>query len=180
MVLAVLRTRWGAGGGRAKFGGLLYDAAVPGPDGRTRRVMLFAPQLYMNRSGEAVKGLLEFYEAQPSQVLIVLDDMALPSGHLRARASGSGGGHNGLENVLKLMETHDIPRLRIGIDAAPPEIDAADYVLARFDAPQLERIEPAIERAANAVEDWIAFDIMYVMDKYNRKTERPTGDPHET
>jgi len=93
MVTAELRKRWGLGEGRKKFGGLLYDARGVGPDGKYRGAMLFEPLTYMNRSGEAVKGLVTFFEAQLEDLLVVLGDMALRPGWIRARAGGSDGGH---------------------------------------------------------------------------------------
>ena len=170
LVLAVLRKRWAIAQGKMAFGGELFDGGPVGQAGAQRRVMLFEPHMYMNRSGSAVKGLMVFYEAQPRDVLVVLDDMALPLGALRARASGSGGGHNGLKDILKVLTTHDIPRVRVGIGPAAAGTDGVDYVLGTFAPQELEIIEETVERAADAVEDWIAYDINRVMDKYNRKT----------
>jgi PTH1 family peptidyl-tRNA hydrolase len=169
--LAVLRERLDITSGRLAFGGEVYDAGLLEGGGTERRVMLFEPHTYMNRSGEAVKGLTSFFKAEISDVLVVLDDMALPLGMLRARASGSPGGHNGLKDVLRLLGTQDVPRLRIGIGAPPPQMEAADYVLGQFDTEELKIITPVIGQAADAVEDWIKYDIQRVMDKYNRKTD---------
>lgn len=180
MVLETLRDRWNIDGGRAAFCGRVYDGTVSGPDGTARRVMLFEPQLYMNRSGEAVKGLVNFYKIDPRDLLLVLDDMALPLGRIRARAGGSAGGHNGLNDALRLLGTDQVPRVRIGIGAAPPEMDPADYVLEPFAPGEMETIAPAIELAADAVENWIHRGINYVMETYNRKpdaTEAPGKQP---
>ncbi len=180
MVLEQWRRRWGLGNGKAVFSGLLYEARLPiGSDDLTR-IVLFEPQLYMNRSGEAVKGLVQYYKLDLQNLLIVLDDMALPLGHLRARVGGSAGGHNGLEDILRLLGTQEVPRLRIGIEAPPEGVDPADYVLSAFGGEQQEGIEAAIHRAAEAVSDWIAHDIRFVMDRYNRKnngleTDTPPG-----
>ena len=125
----------------------------------------------MNCSGQAVKGLVNYFGADKNEILIVLDDMALPLGALRARAGGSAGGHNGLDDIIRLLGSHDIPRLRIGIGSSPPEIDSADYVLMKFRDDETQAIGQAIEKAATAVEDWIAYDMKYVMDKYNRKQD---------
>lgn len=172
MVLETLRQRWDADSGKNAFCGQLYEARCP--DGETnRRVTLFEPQLYMNRSGEPVKGLLGFYKADVRNVLVVLDDMALPLGRLRARAEGSAGGHNGLKDVLRLLGTERVSRLRIGIGASPAEMDPADYVLARFGPDETQVVSAAIDRAADVVEDWVVHGIRYVMDKYNRKDQTP-------
>ena len=172
MVLAEVRRRWGlADEGRKAFGGEVYDARRAGPDGESRRVMLFEPHTYMNRSGEAVAGLVTFYKADCRDLLIVMDDMDLPVGVLRARARGSAGGHKGLDDVLRLLGTQDVPRLRLGIGSPPSPMDAIDFVLGVFDDAELALIAPAVTQAADAVDDWIAWGIQAVMDKYNRKVE---------
>ena len=126
----------------------------------------------MNRSGEAVKGLAAYYKAQTEDLLVVLDDMALRPGWVRARAGGSDGGHNGLKDILRLLDTQDVPRLRIGIGHPPPDAEDIEYVLSPFSKQQLEKMEKAIARAADAVEDWLACGTGYVMDKYNSKTDQ--------
>ena len=171
MALDVLRRRWGTGEGRSGFGGILCEGTIAGPDCATQKVVLFEPQLYMNRSGEAVKGLVSFYKLAPGDLLIVLDDMALETGRIRARPSGSPGGHNGLKDILRLLGTDEVPRLRIGIGAPPPEMDSVGYVLGRFTEAEMEIIGPATERTAEAVEDWVRRDISYVMETYNRKSD---------
>jgi PTH1 family peptidyl-tRNA hydrolase len=170
MVLDALRRRWGAGEGRETFSGRLTDAQ-PALGGQVRRVMLFEPHTFMNRSGEAVKGLLNFYKAVPSDAMVVLDDMALPVGRIRVRQDGSAGGHNGLKDVLRLLGTDQVPRVRVGIGEPPGVMDSVDYVLGRFSDEELVQVGPAIERAADAVELWITGDIHRVMETYNRATE---------
>lgn len=174
MVLAELRRRWGLGSGRGAFGGLVYQAAVPDKDGLPGRVTLLEPLTYMNRSGEAVKGLLGFYKAEPSDLLVILDDLALPLGRVRARPGGTDGGHNGLKDVIRLLGTEDVPRLRVGIGRPPAQVDMVDYVLSAFREEERPAIEQAISTAANAAEDWTSHDIGYVMDKYN-----PNKTPNE-
>lgn len=172
MVLAELRRRWGVaeGQGRGMFGGMLYDVrGMAG--GAEQRVMMLEPHTFMNRSGESVNGLVTFYKAELCDVLIVLDDMALPLGAMRARPDGSAGGHNGLKDVLRLLGSQDVPRLRLGVGSPPPLMDAADYVLAAFGDDEQPAVKEMIVRAADAVEDWIGRDIRYVMDKYNRKAD---------
>ncbi len=172
MVLDVLRRRWNVESGRKVFNGKLYETGPIGPEDKPHRVKLFEPLTYMNCSGQAVKGLATYYGADNNDILIVLDDMALPTGAIRARETGSAGGHNGLGDIVRLLASKDIPRLRVGIGSPPPEIDSADYVLMKFRDDEKETIQEAIERAATAVEDWIAFGMKYVMDKYNRKTDQ--------
>jgi len=162
-VLAALRQRWEFGPAKEKFHSLICTGRV-----RLAQVVLAAPQTYMNRSGLAVAELMSFYKLQPSDVLIVLDDLALPPGRLRARADGSAGGHNGLADIIQAVGTDAIPRVRVGIGPPPPQVDQVAYVLGRF-SPQEEPVMlEAIAQAASAVEDWAEHGITYVMTHYNR------------
>ena len=102
---------------------------------------------------------------------MVLDDVALPCGRLRLRASGSSGGHNGLKDIERALGTDSYARLRIGIDAPPPMVAQKDYVLGRFDPAQREKIEPALDRAAQAVEHWIDKGISAAMNRFNAPEE---------
>jgi PTH1 family peptidyl-tRNA hydrolase len=168
-VLQELRRRWQLGEGRKAFSGRMNDARLAGPAGAAQRVILLEPHTYMNRSGQAVREMVTFYKACPADVLMVLDDMALPSGRLRMRLGGSSGGHNGLSDVLSALGSEEVPRLRVGIGQPPPMADAADYVLSPFAPEETGVIEQAVVRAAQAVEDWVFHGHSYVMDKYNPK-----------
>ena len=170
-VLDVLCERWGAGPGRSAFRGTVYEARPRRGDDSERRVFFLAPQTYMNRSGQAARELVQFYKASPRDVLVVLDDMTLPLGQLRARADGTAGGHNGLADVLAQLGTDEVPRLRLGIGSPPASWDAVDYVLATFRDDEVETMKTAIQFAADAVEDWVFDGITGVMNKYNRKPE---------
>jgi PTH1 family peptidyl-tRNA hydrolase len=169
-VVEALVARWDAGRGRKAFDGRLYEAR-PMIAGAPRRVMLLQPQTFMNRSGSAVAGMMQYYKAAVQDLLVVLDDLALPVGHLRFRAGGSSGGHKGLADVLEALGDEQVPRLRLGIGEAPPEMDGADYVLTVFGPDEQETVHQAVQQAAEAVEDWIALGISGAMDKYNRKLE---------
>ena len=171
MVLAALRRRWQVASGRSGFGGVVYDARLVGPDGQVARVVMLEPLTYMNRSGEAVNGLVKYYRADCHDVLVILDDMALPLGRVRVRPGGSAGGHNGLKDIIALLGTEEVPRLRVGIGQAPPEVPSEDYVLAKFEKHELDAIAMATEAAAAAAQDWIYSDIKYVMDKYNANND---------
>jgi len=170
LVLEALRRRWSLGDGRRAFSGRLNDAWVQ-RTGAIRRVMLLEPHTYMNCAGQAVRAMLDFYKAPCRDLLVVLDDLALPVGRLRARPDGSAGGHNGLSDVLVAMGTDQVPRLRIGIGAPPPMMDPKDYVLSQFLKEEMETIRQAVEKAAEAVEDWAFRGIAYVMDNYNRQSD---------
>lgn len=92
--------------------------------------LLVKPQTYMNHSGEAVAKLCQFYKLTPSQLLIVSDDIDLPLGTIRFRAEGGSGGQKGLAGIITAVGSHEIPRLRVGINR--PQRDAAEHVLSTF------------------------------------------------
>jgi peptidyl-tRNA hydrolase, PTH1 family len=152
---------------RSKFDGLALDGTVSVHSGSTEKVLLLKPTTYMNLSGKSVAAAAAFYQIAPPEMMVVLDDLALPSGRLRIRGGGSSGGHNGLKDVERAIGTEQYPRLRIGIDAPPPRIPGADYVLGKFTEEQRRLVTPAIERAARAVLTWIEFGLEKAMNEFN-------------
>jgi PTH1 family peptidyl-tRNA hydrolase len=126
---------------------------------------------YMNRSGYPLLEIAQFYKIQPPEILVVLDDMALPLGHLRLRISGGSGGHKGLESVIMQFGTEEIPRLRIGIGEAP-RAGSVDYVLSRFFEEEKPIVRSTIDRAVEAVKCAIDNDLISAMNIFN-KTEEP-------
>src|SRR5436309_11800118 len=109
------------------------------------------PKTFMNCSGRSVQSEMSFYQLTPQDMMIVLDDLALPCGRLRLRAGGSSGGHNGLKDIERAIGTDEYPRLRIGIDLPPPMIEGKDYVLGKFSAEQRRVLAPTISRACDAL-----------------------------
>jgi peptidyl-tRNA hydrolase, PTH1 family len=134
-------------------------------------VLLVKPLTFMNLSGEAIGGLVRYYKLDPADLLVVCDDVNLPLGRLRARASGSEGGHNGLRSIAQHLGTVDYARLRVGVGRGDDRLDLADHVLARFEPEERPGIETAIARAADAVETWITDGLAKVMNVFNRGTE---------
>ncbi len=130
-------------------------------------VPLVKPRTYVNRSGWAAEDLLQRYDLMPEQMLVVVDDFALPLGRLRFRSSGSDGGHNGLLSMIETLGTTSFPRLRLGIGPAPEGIDPADFVLARFAPDELEAKEAMIRAAAEAVVFTIDHRFDEAMSTYN-------------
>ena len=132
----------------------------------TEPVLLAKPLTYMNLSGEAAAGLLRYYDVDPVDLLIVVDDIDLPFGRLRARPSGSAGTHNGLRSVVGRLGT-EVPRLRVGVGRGDARRDLADHVLAKFETAEREQLESVITRAADAAEMFAAEGIIKVMNTYN-------------
>ena len=138
--------------------------------------MLAKPLTYMNRSGEAVAALTRYYDVPPVDVLIVVDEAALPFTKLRARARGSAGGHNGLKSVIAGLGSTDFPRLRLGVGRGDGRRDLADHVLAKFENGERADLETFIARAADAVEMFAVAGIGQVMNTYNPDATEPDND----
>lgn len=132
-------------------------------------VELVKPQTYMNLSGESVACLLRKRVELTAQdnLLVVIDDLALPFGSIRLRASGSSGGHNGLKSIKQHLRTEDYPRLRIGIKPEHPIADTARFVLERFQHGARKQVEEVLERGAEVVRAVIGDGIEHAMARYN-------------
>jgi len=134
-------------------------------------VLLVKPLGFMNRSGYPLFAVAQFYKIEPQEILIVLDDFALPLGRLRLRAGGGSGGHNGLESIIVHFGTEDIPRLRIGIGAAPRE-GSVDYVLSRFFDEEKPIVRSTIDRAVEALKCAIDNGLVSAMNTFNKSEEK--------
>ena len=157
---------------KSKFDGLVLDGSASIHSGATEKVLLLKPTTYMNDSGRAVQAAMAFYQVTPAEMIVVLDDLALPCGKIRIRTGGSPGGHNGLKDIERAIGTDQYPRLRIGIDAAPSRMAGRDYVLGRFGEEQRKAVQPALERSAAAILAWIEKGIEAAMNVYNADVER--------
>jgi peptidyl-tRNA hydrolase, PTH1 family len=133
-------------------------------------VLLVKPLSFMNRSGYPLFAIAQFYKVIPHEILVVLDDLALPLGRLRLRTGGGPGGHNGLESVIMQFGSEEIPRLRIGIGAAPLE-GSTDYVLSRFFEEEKPIVRSTIDRAVEAVKCAIDNGLVSAMNTFNKTDE---------
>jgi PTH1 family peptidyl-tRNA hydrolase len=127
------------------------------------------PQTYMNRSGAALAPLRALPGFDPaSDLLVLVDDVALPMGRFRLRGAGSAGGHNGLKSIEGALQRQDYPRLRIGVGPKPAEVDdLADYVLADFTPEERRTLDELLDPMADAVECWLREGIEQAMNQYN-------------
>jgi PTH1 family peptidyl-tRNA hydrolase len=140
---------------------------------RSRDVLLVKPLTYMNASGEAIGELLRYFKVDVADLLVVVDEIQLPLGKLRARARGSAGGHNGLKSVIQHVGD-EFARLRLGVGRGDSRRDLADHVLARFEKDEAADVERMITRAADASEVFVIGGIAAVMNQFNG------GDPATT
>lgn len=161
-LLAALAEQTAADSPRKKFEGELCAAAIGG-----EKTLLLAPHTYMNCSGRSVRQAVDFYKLATDDVLVVCDDFNLPLGELRMRARGSDGGQKGLADICRQLGGNEVARLRIGIGPVPERIDAADFVLSRFNRSEREEMDLQIRRAADAVETWIRQGVDAAMNQYN-------------
>jgi PTH1 family peptidyl-tRNA hydrolase len=134
-------------------------------------VLLIKPLSFMNRSGYPVFAVAQFYKIEPQEILVVLDDFSLPLGRLRLRARGGPGGHNGLESIIVQFGTEEIPRLRIGIGAAPRE-GSVDYVLGRFFDEEKPLVRATIDRTVEALKCTIDNGLVSAMNTFNPESVR--------
>jgi PTH1 family peptidyl-tRNA hydrolase len=152
---------------RTQFAGLTLDGVVTLPGGGSEKLLLVKPMTFMNLSGRTVEAATSFYQLTPADLMVALDDLALPCGKIRIRPAGSSGGHNGLKDIERALGTSQYPRLRIGIDPPPPRVPQKDYVLGRFTPEQREWVAPALGRAGDAVVTWIEKGIEPAMSRFN-------------
>jgi PTH1 family peptidyl-tRNA hydrolase len=135
-------------------------------------VMVMKPQTYMNRSGLALRPLLAVVDFAPERDLIVLvDDVAIPLGTIRLRARGSSGGHRGLDSIEEVLGSQAYARMRIGTGPPPPGRDLASFDLEEFTPAERERLWDIMPRMLDALTCWVTEGIETAMNRYNRKPE---------
>ena len=130
-------------------------------------LVLAKPQTFMNRSGSAVRALIDKLGIEPAHCLVVYDDMDLPFGALRLRERGSPGTHNGMRSVVSSLQTDAIPRLRIGISQASPG-EATSHVLSEFGPDERAAVDELVKRAADASLAWAILGAAVAMNRYNK------------
>lgn len=132
------------------------------------KAILMKPQTYMNLSGDAVIQAVKFYRIKPENVIVVSDEVALPTGKLRVRSKGSAGGHNGLKSIIAQLGTEDFPRIRIGVGEKPhQDYDMADWVLGSFKNQDADLIAAAVDRVCDAIECYISEGPDKTMSQFN-------------
>lgn len=132
------------------------------------KVMFIEPLTLMNLSGEAVAPLMNYYDIDVDDLIVLYDDLDLPQGEIRLRQKGSAGGHNGMKSIIKMLGTDQFKRIRIGVDRPSGGMSVPDYVLQKFSKQEMVTMEKVIEHAARAIESYIEtsrFD--QVMNEYN-------------
>ncbi len=170
MVVDALATRH-AGGQvpKARFNSVTIDAFIG-----AEKVLLMKPTTYMNLSGKAVGEAVRFFKLDPSEDLIVIvDDIALPVGHTRVRKNGGSGGHNGLSDIDRVLGGDGYMRVRLGVGQVPKLMNQSDWVLSRFMSEEKDDIERGIIRAADATECILEEGVVKAMNAFNTKLKKP-------
>lgn len=165
-----LAHRWQGGMSENKrFKGLYGEIRAAG-----QKIGLLKPSTFMNRSGQSVRAVVDWYKLSPHEVMVVYDDMDLPVGKLRLRLAGSAGGHNGMKSIIAHLGTQDFPRLRLGIGSTEKAGDrdgaVVSHVLGRFAPGEAQQIKEVIELSTDAVERSLKDGVEKAMSLYNGRT----------
>jgi PTH1 family peptidyl-tRNA hydrolase len=160
----------------ARRHGVQWDAAPRGIEalvGRWRMadVVLAKPLTFMNLSGAAVVGLLQFYKIELADLLVLVDEVQLDTGRIKINPDGSAGGHNGLKSIIASLGTMQFARLRIGVGRGDQRRYLADHVLAKFAPDERAVVEDSVARAADASEVFVADGVQMAMNRFNRRAE---------
>ena len=156
---------------RPECGALVGVGQVEG-----RPVVLAKPQSYMNLSGGAVKKLLEKYELQPADLVVIYDELNLPWSSVRIRLRGSAGGHNGMKSVIAALGTKEFMRVRLGVGPGHPVGDTTEYLLSPFRRSQQKELEELVGRGADAVRSILAEGAAKAMTRFNRRAGGQTTE----
>ena len=146
-----------------RFQGLFAEGVAPGG----KKIRLLKPLTYMNRSGQSVRAVTDWYKLEPQSVLVIYDDMDLPVGRLRMRLSGSAGGHNGMKSIISHLGVKDFPRLRIGIGKSDGKKETVSHVLGKFSPSESEIVEEVLYASVKAIELSLKEGIEKSMSRYN-------------
>jgi len=163
MVIDELLERHNWKANKTKFNGdyameLLHD----------NKVILLMPQTYMNLSGESIRPLMEYYGVEREDLLVIYDDLDLPTGKIRLREKGGHGGHNGVRSTIDQLGTKEFKRIRVGIGRPTSPVPVVDYVLGKFPKEQKEDVALSIKNSADACESWLkGKPFIEVMNEFN-------------
>ncbi len=146
-----------------RFQGLFAEGVAPGG----QKVRLLKPLTYMNRSGQSVRAVTDWYKVKPQSLLVIYDDLDLPVGKLRMRLSGSAGGHNGMKSIIAHLGGQDFPRLRIGIGKSDGNKETISHVLGKFAPEESKTIEEILYVSVKAIELSLKEGIEKSMSRYN-------------
>lgn len=161
-VIDELANKWNAPLNQLKFNGMY--ASVHRPEGK---VILLKPLTYMNLSGESVRPLMDYFDIDVEDIIVIYDDLDLETGKLRLRGKGSAGGHNGIKSLIQHLGTQEFNRIRVGVNRPPAGMQVADYVLSKFSKDDQVVVNEAISKSCDAVEMALSKPFLEVMNHFN-------------
>ena len=135
------------------------------------KLILAKPQTFMNLSGQSVQGLAHFYKVPYTNMIVLSDDLDIPFGTIRIRASGGPGGQRGMASIIEKLGTKDFPRLRLGIGRPPGRMDPAAYVLQSFSRDEMQTLSEVLDHGAEAVLAFVTHGLNKAMNEYNGSVE---------
>lgn len=164
---------------KIKFKALVGEGRIAG-----QKVLLVKPQTYMNLSGEAVRQAMDFYKIDPEELIVIYDDIDIPTGTFRIRKKGSPGTHNGMRNIFQHIQTNDFPRIRVGIGSGKKD-NLAGYVTGGISKNEQELLADVLKNSADAAACIIEKGIDKAMNEYNvrpnkEKKEKKAVEEKET
>jgi len=162
MLIDRIAVRLNARGMKVQSKAIVMNTAYEG-----RKLILAKPQTFMNLSGQSVQGLVHFYKIPLTNVMILSDDLDIPFGTIRIRASGGPGGQRGLSSILESLGTKDVPRMRLGIGRPPGRMEAAAYVLQNFSRDEMQTLSEVLDHAADAVFAFVTDGLNKAMTNFN-------------
>ena len=164
MALDVLEKEWGASPFGNKKTATLSKATVGG-----KEVLLVRPLTFMNLSGNAVHEVGSYYKIPAENIIVIADDVSMAVGRMRIRDKGSDGGHNGLKDIIRVLGTDRLMRIKIGVGQKPhPEYDLADWVLGKIPKADLPLLKEVLETVPGAARLLIGGDLAKAQNQYNR------------
>ena len=163
LCLDILCNKYGIKTDRVKYRSLTCTAVIEG-----HSCLIMRPQTYMNSSGEAINEAADFFKIPPEKVIVIYDDISLPTGTLRIRKKGSAGGHNGIKSIIWQLNSDVFPRLKLGVgDRKDKDDDLKDYVLGRFSKADMDTLKNTMEKAVDALKYILDGDTDGAMSRYN-------------
>lgn len=163
MVIDELSKKWGIQlSDEKKFKGEVGRGVVKG-----EKVVLLKPTTFMNLSGESLRAVMDFYNVEEDEIIVIYDDLDLPQGRIRLRLKGSAGGHNGIKSIIQHLKTQEFKRIKVGIDRHP-KIPVVDYVLGKFTEDELALVNQAVDISVKACELALTESFNKVMTEYSK------------
>lgn len=162
----LLAEKYGIKVDKIKFKALVGEGRIAG-----QKVLLVKPQTYMNLSGESVREVMSFYKEDIENLIVIYDDIDIPTGTIRLRKKGSAGTHNGMRNIVYLLGDDGFPRIRVGI-GSEKKVDLINYVTGGVTKGEKELLEGALVKAADAAAAIVEKGIEKAMNEYNVKPKK--------